>query len=55
MYRDRKGYNCIEPEAETADVGLNTAETHIATGSDPMEILYYMIDNIVHDMAGMRL
>ena len=45
-----KGYSYVEPETETADVELNIAETHITTDSDPMEILYYVIDNIVHDI-----
>ena len=45
-----KGYNCVESEIETADAELNIAETHITTDSDPMKTLYYMIDNIVHDI-----
>lgn len=45
-----KSYSYVEPDTETADAELNTAETHIATDSDSMETLYYMIDNIVHDI-----
>ena len=48
--KTEKGYNCIEPETQTADAELKTAEAHIATYSDQMETLYYMIDNIVHDI-----
>lgn len=45
-----KSYSYVKPETETADAELNIAETHITADSDPMEILYYMIDNIVHDI-----
>ena len=50
MYRDRESYSYVKPETETADAELNIAETHITTDSDPMETLYYVIDNIVHDI-----
>ena len=45
-----KSYSYVEPETDTADDEFNIAEAHITTDSDPMEILYYMIDNVVHDI-----
>ena len=45
-----KSYSYVEPATETANAETKTAETGMVIDSDPIEILYYMIDNIVHDI-----